>query len=105
MDVSMTVVDADGGELPNASVSLGSTMIGTKRIGRMPRGTVPVKATCGLRFRRTAFLWWCCRFAPYDEAGPRPRESLVDGAEAGGAACCSTTIWSSTVLIQTSRTP
>ena len=46
VDVSMTVVDADGGELPNASVNLGSVKLGTKRIAKVPHGTVPVKAKC-----------------------------------------------------------
>ena len=108
MDVSLTVVDADGGELPNASVSLGSTMIGTKRSGRITRGTVPVKAKC----------------PGYALVGPRSYDgaadlritmrksrirarALVDGAELAGARVlfAKDDETSSTVLIQTSRMP
>ena len=86
VDVSVTVVDADGGELPNASVHLGSVKLGTKRIAKVPRSTVPVKAKC----------------PGYALVGPRSYDgaadlrvtmrralvrarALVDGAELAGA--------------------
>ena len=46
IDVRVAVVDADGGDVPTAAVSIGATNFGRRRSGRVPRGAVPVSTLC-----------------------------------------------------------